>query len=90
MPRFVILLAILASLVVPALAFDTCGDCTKPRAWYVEVGDGGSCYVRYRQRPKQYLPTKFVSAQAAYKAIARSPACPATAAWLRQFSFVHR
>ena len=88
MSRFVVLFALLASFVVPAFAIDTCGECTNRRAWYVEIGDGGNCYVRYSQRPKQGLQTKFVSAQAVYQAIARSPACPVTAAWLSGFSFI--
>jgi hypothetical protein len=88
MTRFVVLFAVLASFVTPALAVDTCGDCTKRRAWYVEVGEGGNCYVRYSERPRQGLLTKFVSAQAAYQAISRSPACSTTAGWLSQFRFI--
>lgn len=69
-----------------------CADCDRGRFWWVEIGTGGDCYVRYRSvsQKRPNYSARYFSAMSAYKAVARMPACYRTAEWLMQYEYIRR
>lgn len=89
-----IVVTLLAFVLAPQVAFagdvNDCHTCARGKFWWVEIGTGGNCYVRYRALAKRDYAGRYISPMAAYKAIARMPACYVTADWLMQYDYIRR
>ena len=87
------LFALLALAFAPQSAFADFCENTRcdHRFWFVEIAGDGNCYVKFKeQRRTNYAPGRYFSPTLAYIAIAKNPACYATADWLMQYNYIRR
>jgi hypothetical protein len=80
-------IAALALVAAPTLALSDHARDTDRKGWYVEIGGGGLCYVRYQPRPAQGLARKYISADHAYKGLIANPRCSISAGQLMQLGY---